>query len=75
MTYQISVSEPEQEPELQTQPELQPEPELQTQPEPELESRLRRIVHLTIDIPTEIIQPFITGIRRNSDIVELVSMF
>lgn len=50
---------------------LEPKPELQIQPE----SRLRRIVHLTIEIPTEIIQPYITGIQRNSDIVELVSMF
>jgi hypothetical protein len=39
------------------------------------EPRLRRIVHLTIEIPTEIIQPLITGIRRNSELVKLVSMF
>lgn len=49
----------------------EPEPETQ----PEREPRLRRIVHLTIEIPTETIQPLVTGIRRNSDIVEVVSMF
>ena len=49
----------------------EPEPGSQ----PEREPRLRRIVHLTIEIPTETIQPLVTGIRRNSDIVEVISMF
>jgi hypothetical protein len=58
MTYQNSVSESER--------------ELETIPQQEREPRLRRIVNLTIEIPTETVQPFITGIRRNSDLVKIV---
>jgi hypothetical protein len=58
MTYQNSVSESER--------------ELETIPQQEREPRLRRIVNLTIEIPTETIQPLITGIRRNSDLVKIV---
>jgi hypothetical protein len=65
MTYQNSASE--------TVPERESETVQQQEPDPE--PRLRRIVHLTIEIPTEIIHPLITGIRRNSEHVKLISMF
>jgi hypothetical protein len=69
MTYQNSASESEREREQEQESVREPVPQLQQEP------RLRRIVNLTIEIPTEIIQPLITGIRRNSELVKLVSMF
>jgi len=87
MTYHKTIFEtklePEQEPKLEPETELETEPELELEQEPKLtpkptpepETRLRKIVHLTIEIPTEIIQPYITGIRRHCDIIKHVSMF
>ena len=63
MTHQNSVYEPEQKLESEQKSETELVQEQVHIP------RLKRIISLTIEIPSEIIQPLVTGIRRlNSNI-------